>query len=67
MDGHGFPLYPYHTTAPNGVEATPHVLRGPTTEGWNKLLDFSPRGVSQASMRYNANVIKRHGRNDERL
>ena len=39
-------LYPSHTTAPNGVEVTLQVLWKPTTEGWKKPLDESPRGVS---------------------
>ena len=35
-DGSAFPLYPSSTTPSKGVEATPHVLRLATREGWKK-------------------------------
>jgi Kef-type K+ transport system membrane component KefB len=47
LDGNRSSVYSSPTTAVQRVEATPHVLRMPTTQEWQKLLGFNRCGVSQ--------------------
>ena len=48
LDGNRSSVYSSSTTAVQRVEATPHVLRMPTTQEWQKLLGFNRCGVSHS-------------------
>jgi len=54
LDGNRSSVYSSPTTAVQRVEATPHVLRMPTTDEWQKLLGFNRCGVSQPVQRAGA-------------